>query len=81
MRKQEFLRRFETLAVQSGLPDTESYLKKRQELEARLDEFGKKYLDMKQKQNRIKKRMVSAYPELKSHFRRYREKQQKKQKK
>lgn len=81
VRKQEFLRRFETLAVQSGLPDTESYLKKRQELEARLDEFGKKYLDMKQKQNRIKKRMVSAYPELKNHFRRYREKQQKKQKK
>ncbi len=80
-KKTELLQRYESLVAQGGFLESETYLNKKQELEARLDEFGKKYLEIRKKQNIFKKRMVSAYPELKSQFHRYREKQQKKQEK
>lgn len=75
-RKQEFIERFESIMEEKRLPDAEAYALKKQELEQRLDEFAKKYLDARKKENAVKKRMVYAYPELKNHFRRYREKHQ-----
>lgn len=77
-RKQEFIERFETLVLEKRLEDIENHLLKKEELEYRLDEFTKKYLDLRKKQNIVKKRMLSAYPDLKSEFRRYREKHQQK---
>lgn len=75
-RKQEFMEQFECMVKEHHLLDAENYLAKKEELEQRLDEFTKKYLDIKEKQNAIKKRMVKAYPELKNEFKRYREKHQ-----
>ena len=77
-RKQEILERFESLVQDRRLLDAESYMEKKRELEQRLDEYVKKYTDIRKKQSRIRKRMVCAYPELKSQFRTYREKHQKK---
>lgn len=77
-KKQEFLERFELLVEERHLWDAESYIEKKAELERRLDEFTGKYLDIRKKQNVIKKRMVYAYPELKNQFKKYREKHQKK---
>lgn len=77
-KKQEFMERFETVVGEKHLLNSESYQTKKEELEQRLDEFSKKYLDIRRKQNRVKKRMVYAYPELKNQFKRYREKHQSK---
>lgn len=46
-------------------------------MEQKLDEFAKKYTDIRKKQNIVKKRMVYAYPELKNQFKKYRKKHQK----
>ena len=78
MKKQELLERFEARRKEGLLPDWESYGKMKQELEQRMDEFTEKWIELRKKQNVIKKRMVYAYPDLKKHFLRYREKHQEK---
>ncbi len=78
MKKQELLDRFEVRRKEGLLPDRESYGKMRQELEQRMDEFTEKWMELRKKQNVIKKRMVYAYPDLKKHFQQYREKHQEK---
>lgn len=80
-RKQEIMERFETLITEKNRQDADSYLKRKAELEQRLDEFNKKYLEIRRQQNIVKKRMFSAYPELKNGFRRYQEKHQDKKNK
>lgn len=77
VRKQEFIERFEALFGERKLQDEDSYLIKKAELEQKLDEFVKKYTDIRKKQNIVKKRMVYAYPELKNQFKKYRKKHQK----
>lgn len=77
-RKQEILEHFENLVQDRRLLDAENYMERKQELERRLDEYVKKYADIRKKQNLIRKRMVYAYPELKNQFRTYREKHEKK---
>ncbi|WP_072449413.1 putative ABC transporter permease [Blautia sp. Marseille-P3201T] len=77
VRKQEFMERFETLFEEKRLLDSENYLSKKAEMEQKLDEFVKKYTDIRKKQNIVKKRMVYAYPELKNQFKKYRKKHQK----
>lgn len=76
-RRQEFMGRFETLFEEKRLLDDDSYLTKKAEMEQKLDEFVKKYTDIRKKQNIVKKRMVYAYPELKNQFKKYRKKHQK----
>lgn len=78
MKKQELLERFEARRKEGLLPDWESHGKMKQELEQRMDEFTEKWIELRKKQNVIKKRMVYAYPDLKKHFLRYREKHQEK---
>ena len=78
-RRQEFVGRFEALFEEKHLLDDDSYFAKKAEMEQKLDEFVKKYTDIRKKQNGIRNRMVCAYPELKNQFRTYREKHEKKQ--
>ena len=73
----EFMERFEALFAEKHLLDEDSYLSKKAEMEQKLDEFAKKYTDIRKKQNIVKKRMVYAYPELKNQFKKYRKKHQK----
>lgn len=75
-RKQEIMAQFESVLTEKYLQDAEAYQEKKAELEQRLDEFNRKYLEIRKKQNIIKKRMFSAYPELKNEFKRYQEKHQ-----
>lgn len=77
VRRQEFMERFEALFAEKHLLDEDSYLSKKAEMEQKLDEFAKKYTDIRKKQNIVKKRMVYAYPELKNQFKKYRKKHQK----
>ena len=74
VRRQEFMERFEALFAEKHLLDEDSYLSKKAEMEQKLDEFAKKYTDIRKKQNIVKKRMVYAYPELKNQFKKYRKK-------
>ncbi len=76
-RRQELMDRFEMLFEEKRLLDNDSYLAKKVEMEQRLDEFVKKYMDIRKKQNIVKKRMIYAYPELKNQFKKYRKKHQK----
>ena len=76
-RRQEFVGRFEALFEEKHLLDDDSYFAKKAEMEQKLDEFVKKYTDIRKKQNIVKKRMVYAYPELKNQFKKYRKKHQK----
>ena len=79
VKKQEFMERFETLFGERSILDKENYLAKKAEMEQKLDEFVKKYADIRKKQSIVKKRMVYAYPELKNQFKKYREKHQDKE--
>lgn len=76
-RRQEFMGRFEALFEEKHLLGDDSYFAKKAEMEQKLDEFVKKYTDIRKKQNIVKKRMVYAYPELKNQFKKYRKKHQK----
>ena len=75
-RKEEFISRFEAVIADSPLAENNFYNAKRQELEQRLDDFSRKYIEIRSKQNILKRRMVRAYPNLKNGFKRYREKHQ-----
>lgn len=77
LRKQELMERFEMLFEEKRFLDNENYLAKKAEMEQRLDDFVKKYMDIRKKQNIVKKRMIYAYPELKNQFKKYRKKHQK----
>ena len=74
--REEFISRFEAVISENPLKEGSFYQEKKRELERRLDEFSKKYIELRQKQNMFKRRMVHAYPDLKKGFRRYREKHQ-----
>lgn len=76
--REEFISRFEAVISENPLKEGSFYQEKKRELERRLDEFSKKYIELRQKQNMFKRRMVHAYPDLKKGFRRYREKHQEK---
>ncbi len=76
-KRQELMERFELLFEEKRFLDNDSYLVKKAEMEQRLDEFVKKYMDIRKKQNIVKKRMIYAYPELKNQFKKYRKKHQK----
>lgn len=77
-RKEEFIGRFEAIAGDLSLSDGKFYSERRRELEQRLDDFSRKYAEIRRKQNIFKRRMVHAYPGLKNGFKRYREKHQEK---
>lgn len=77
LRRQELMERFEMLFEEKRFLDNENYLAKKAEMEQRLDDFVKKYMDIRKKQNIVKKRMIYAYPELKNQFKKYRKKHQK----
>lgn len=74
--REEFISRFEAVISENPLKEGSFYQEKKRELERRLDEFSKKYIELRRKQNMFKRRMVHAYPDLKKGFRRYREKHQ-----
>ena len=74
--REEFISRFEAVNLRKSSERGEFLPRKKRELERRLDEFSKKYIELRQKQNMFKRRMVHAYPDLKKGFRRYREKHQ-----
>lgn len=75
-RREEFIDRFETVIAENSLKEGRFYSEKKEELEKRLDDFLRKYMEIRQKQNVFKRRMVRAYPNLKNGFKRYREKHQ-----
>ena len=74
--REEFISRFEAVISENPLKEGSFYQEKKRELERRLYEFSKKYIELRKKQNMFKRRMVHAYPDLKKGFRRYREKHQ-----
>ena len=76
VRKEEFMERFEAVIAENPFTEKNFYAGKRQELEQRLDDFSKKYIEIRKRQNVFKRRMVHAYPDLKNGFKRYREKHQ-----
>lgn len=73
LKKTEFSRRLEER--RSLL---ENYADKKAELERRMDEFSEKYLAMRKKTNFVKKRMLRAYPQLRTEFRRHKERKSEK---
>lgn len=75
-RREEFIGRFESVIAESPFGENSFYNAKRQELEQRLDDFSRKYMEIRSKQNVFIRRMVHAYPNLKNGFKRYREKHQ-----
>ena len=75
-KRAEFISRFETVISDNPLKEGKFYQEKKLELEQRLDEFSKKYTELRQKQSMFKRRMVRAYPNLKNGFKRYMEKHQ-----
>ena len=70
------MERFEAVIAENPFTEKNFYAGKRQELEQRLDDFSKKYIEIRKRQNVFKRRMVHAYPDLKNGFKRYREKHQ-----
>ena len=75
-RREEFIGRFESVIAERPFGENSFYNAKRQELEQRLDDFSRKYMEIRSKQNVFIRRMVHAYPNLKNGFKRYREKHQ-----
>ena len=69
-RREEFIDRFETVIAENSLKEGRFYSEKKEELEKRLDDFLRKYMEIRQKQNVFKRRMVRAYPNLKNGFKR-----------
>ena len=64
-KKAEFSSQLEKKQLQ--LPET--YEEMRAELEKRMDEFKEKYITIRKKTNPVRKRMIQAYPGLKTEFR------------
>lgn len=64
-KKAEFSLQLEKKQLQ--LPET--YEEMRAELEKRMDEFKEKYITIRKKTNPVRKRMIQAYPGLKTEFR------------
>lgn len=72
-KKAEFARRLEESRF-----NLDNYTDIKTELEKRMDEFSEKYLLARKKQNIVKKRMLRAYPGLRTEFRRHKERKAKK---
>ena len=64
-KKAEFSSQLEKKQLQ--LPET--YEGMRAELEKRMDEFKEKYITIRKETNPVRKRMIQAYPGLKTEFR------------